>query len=130
MSEEIDPVVVDFVLCDGVARDLLTGRLSLLGLMGTVKVKGFPARVTFGVFVRLRNVRESVPLHFEIVDSDGNVVSGTSEAELPKPADLFQDVVTMVQFRDVEIFGEGVYFVQLWRRERYIMDRRLEIELE
>jgi hypothetical protein len=124
MAELPDPVIVDFVLCDGVARDLSTGRLSLLGLRREIVALEVPVKVTFAAFVRMTNVRESIPVHFRIVDASGELIFESLETELPKPADEMLDVISIMHFPDVELPQYGPYFVQVWRPERYIMEKK------
>lgn len=124
-----DPRPLGMFLCDGITRDVVTGKLSLIGLIGAVVTANVPVRANFAAFATLTNVRESIEFKFIIVDDNDDVIAKMPPEDawmtLERPKDLMVEAILLGHFGGVEFPKHGSFFVQLWTKKCSIMERRL-----
>jgi hypothetical protein len=130
MPERDSPQVVNLqsmILCDSISRDTRTDDVHLHGLIDAIYTDDVPLELSFAVYVIFSEQRGPVAGNFRITDAEGNVIAESAPFELPNPADPLLGS-EMIEHLDVEFPSFGIFFVQLWMNNRYIMERRVTLE--
>lgn len=121
-----EPVhVLAMVVCDAIARDDCTGRLTAQGLFITLIRPVFPyVHESVAVYAVLSDIRGTVPVRVQITDSEGGVLVPGHPMPLrtPSPVEECQFVARMF---GVKFERPGVYYAQLFANDAFIMERRI-----
>jgi len=104
----------DFIICDTVITEAVTGKKSLIGKFDAIHAVRFPCTRTFCVYLSLVEAREEYRMSFEIV----NISSGSSIAKANFPH-AFQnpDPITPVEVTfqmNVKFPQEGAYDLRIF----------------
>ena len=66
----VEPYCLAMVLCDGVHRDMGTGKFTLLGAFSTLHAAQFPAKVVFHVYFAITDGQGKTDISLRIMDSE------------------------------------------------------------
>jgi hypothetical protein len=118
--------VTSLLLCETVAKDEFTGRVSALNIFHSLVASDFPHELPpVTVYFCFSEVRRHVALLLQFVDSEDNVLQSIpTEASTPGPLSV---VHGNIRFVGVKIERPGSYSVRLFANGVYIMEKRLVV---
>jgi len=127
-DEGLLPWVVAMVFCNTISVELGTNSFTLHGCFSTIGAMSFPAvHPRMAVYVALTNGRGSLPFRLVLVHSDDEVEAApvfTVAGNLQ-----FPDPLATLELRfpvpPVTFAQPGVYFLQMYISNRFLMERRL-----
>ncbi|HVS38200.1 MAG TPA: hypothetical protein VMS17_21755 [Gemmataceae bacterium] len=129
MAETDPPMLKAFVLCDGITNHAADGDqkdLQGAGLSRVPCMDSFPVKLSFWVFVQLSDQKETGEARLAIMRAD----SGRRYFFRPvaiRHADTMKAAIFCIRVLDCTFPERGVYFVELWYDDVWIVDQRLEI---
>lgn len=110
-------MVVDlFTLCDGAYN--YNGKLTIVGTLDTISVVELPAKVQFGIAMKLRFGKEEAGNHTLIVrikDPDGNNIPPDMKLCMPINPSVADTVVSLA------VNAQGLSFDQIGKYKVYIL---------
>ena len=118
-----------FVLCDNITDSTASGDQKDLQGAGLSRIDcndPFPATLSFWVFVQMSDQKETGELRLSLLRAD----SGRRYFFRPiavRHNDSVQASVFCVRLYDCVFPERGVYFVELWYDDAWIVDQRLEL---
>ncbi len=117
--------ILAMIVCDAIARDECTGRLTAQGLFINLIRPSFPyVHESVAVYAAMSDVRGNVAVRVQLVNSDGAVIVPGHNMALrtASPVDECQFVARML---GVKFEKPGIYYVQLFANDAFIMERRI-----
>lgn len=123
------PVLKAFVLCDNVTDNHVSrDQKDLQGAgLSTIECPDpFPVKLTFWVFVQLADSKESGDARLAITRAD----SGRRYFFRPvtvRHKSTVQATVFCVRLYDCVFPDRGVYFIELWYDNKWVVEQRLEV---
>lgn len=123
------PVLKAFVLCNNVADNPASNDQKDLQGAGLSRIEcsdPLPVRLTFWVFVQLSDQKESGEVRLAIMRAD----SGRRyffRSVTVRHKSVVQATVFCVRLYDCVFPERGVYFIELWYDNRWVIDQRLEV---
>jgi hypothetical protein len=118
-----------FVLCDNITDHPANKEQKDLKGAGLARVKcvePFPVKLSFWVFVQLSDQKETGEARLAIMRAD----SGRRYFFRPvvvRHADAVQATVFCIRLYDCTFPERGVYYVELWYDDAWVVDQRLEL---
>jgi hypothetical protein len=123
------PMLKAFVLCDNIT-DNPTNRdhkdLQGAGLSRMKSVDPFPVKLSFWIFAQLSDRKETGEVRLALMRAD----SGRRYFFRPvtvRHTDTVQATVFCVRLYDCVFPERGIYFVELWYDNVWVVDQRLEL---
>ena len=121
-----EPYCLAMVLCDGVHRDAMTGKFTLLGTFSTLFAQQFPAQVLFCVYFAITDGIGKTTIRTRIVDSESLVDADpvfelSSEFEFGSPLMVMESVAIV----KTEIPKPGLNHCELHAGTELLMARRV-----
>jgi hypothetical protein len=118
-----------FVLCDRITdnsankdqKDLQGAGLARVNLVGN-----FPVKLTFWVFVQLSDQDETGEVRLAIMRADSGRRYFFRSITI-RHNDPAQATVFCVRLYDCTFPSQGVYFVELWYNDLWVVDQRIEL---
>lgn len=125
-----EPYCLAMVLCDGVHRDVATGKFTLLGTFSTLGAAEFPAKVAFCVYFAITDGLGLTKISLRIVDSESELTGSHADPVWQiGPLDFdFQDpllVLESVAYVQTELPKPGLYHCELSAGDELLMSRRI-----
>lgn len=123
------PMLKAFVLCDNVTEHSTGKDQKDLQGAGLSRVEGlgpFPVKFSFWVFVQLSDQKETGEVRLAIMRAD----SGRRYFFRPvtvQHKDALHATVFCIRLFDCVFPDRGVYFIELWYDDAWIIDQRLEV---
>jgi hypothetical protein len=122
-----EPYCLAMVLCDGVHRDAITGKFTLLGTFSTLYAAEYPANVMFCVYFAITDGLGRTTICTKIVDSDS--LGGAAEPIFEMPAE-FEFASPLMVMESVAIVTTtipkpGLYHCELHAGNELLMSRRV-----
>jgi hypothetical protein len=129
MADAQPITVTAMILCDGVARDDLAGKTTIVGCSTGFRVEEMPTVLPpFAVYLMFSDVTRKVRLDFRIVTQSDDVIyelppaiANTTDPLLPMESDP--------RFTNVKVEEVGDYFIRLLADGVFIMDLRFKVAL-
>jgi hypothetical protein len=121
--------ILAMVICDSVARDDLTRRLTIINTLSGYVVDAFPATLTpFAVYLAMSEVHQPAILRISVVNEADEILFETEEGYVAASNPTIP-VEFVMRFSGVVIEAPGDYFLRLTADGVYIVERRLGIAL-
>jgi len=122
------------VLCDGIYRDVATGKHTILGTFSTFAAGQFPAVLHFWVYFAITDGIGPTELQLRIVDSSRGIADGIIENDgiifraKPLLSINIEDPLMVIEgttYIQIPLPSPGLYHCELLANETLLMSRRL-----
>src|SRR3972149_2607009 len=129
-----EPYCLAMVLCDGIHRDVATGKHTILGTFSTFAAGEFPAVLQFWVYFAITDGLGPTELQLRIVEASYGISNGKSENDgvifyaKPLLSINFEDPLIVIEgttYLCIPLPRPGLYHCELWANEDLLMSRRL-----
>lgn len=122
------------VLCDGIHRDVATGKHTILGTFSTFAADEFPAVLHFWVYFAITDGIGPTELQLRIVDASCGIANSNNENDgiifraKPLLSINIEDPLMVIEgatFIQIPLPSPGLYHCELLANETLLMSRRL-----
>jgi hypothetical protein len=128
-NQALLPIALTLLICDGAHRDPSTGKWTLLGLFNSIHARDFPiTHPQLIAYLALTEARGTVPIRFQIVDTDESeslLFHVDTELKVNDPR-VVADVV--IPIRDVKFPQAGEYRLQVYACNQFLIERRISVQ--
>lgn len=124
-----EPTLKAFVICDNITDDPTNSDRKDLhgaGLSRIVCAGPLPEKVTFWIFIQLSDQKESGEVRLALMRAD----SGRRYFFRPikvRHKDSVQATMFCIRLYDCVFPERGIYFLELWYDNQWVVDQRLEV---
>ena len=120
------PYVVAMVFCNAITVELGSNNITLHGCFSAIFAMSFPAvHPRMAVYVALTNGRGNVPFRLLLVHSEGDSKPVFEAGGTIQFTDPLATVELRVPIPPASFPQPGVYFLQLYANNQFLMERRL-----
>ncbi|HWG43758.1 MAG TPA: hypothetical protein VN688_13300 [Gemmataceae bacterium] len=123
------PIFKAFVLCENISdKSASSGQKDLqgAGLARMECAEPFPAKLSFWIFAQLADQKETGKVQLALMRAD----SGRRyffRSIIVRHKDAVQATVVCIRLYDCLFPERGVYFIELWYDDVWVIDQRLEV---
>jgi len=125
-----EPVLKAFVLCDEIRQQPNSLQMDLLGAgLSVIRPQSdpsFPCKQTFWAYVLLSDEKPQGRVKLVIRRADSGIQHSFREIDI-NYTDLLNPSQLAIRVFDFEFPEPGIYFVELWYDDEWLLDHRLEL---
>jgi hypothetical protein len=123
----VKPIILAFVLCDTIIREVNTNKISLIGTFNGIFAEKFPCyHPKLSVYLAITEVHGRVPCELRMMSlTDGRMIFNLPGEISFGPTDVAELVF---QLQPVRFDQAGVYAIEFWAGNELLGSRKLNVQ--